>query len=190
AAAAGIGRRFSFQVLSGISRIDDDELFAAIEKAQQMGIVVPSCEGADRACTFAHELVRQTLLTEISAPRRQQLHASVADAIERLHAGAAIERAGDIADHLRKAGSFGDDRRLVHYLTIAGKGALEAGAFEEARQSFRSALSDRNAVAPGERADLLANFALAERGLERRDAAIANLREALEIQINLGDREM
>ena len=190
AAAAVIGRSFSFQLLSEISRIDVDELFAAIEKAQQMGIVVPSSEGPDRPFTFAHELVRQTLLTEISAPRRQQLHASVADAIERLHAGAAIERAGDIADHLRKAGSFGDDRRLVHYLTIAGKGALEAGAFEEARQSFRSALSDRNAVDPGERADLLANFALAERGLEHWGAAFTSLQEALEIYITLGDREM
>jgi tetratricopeptide (TPR) repeat protein len=134
--------------------------------------------------------VRQTLLTEISAPRRQQLHASVADAIERLHAGAAIERAGDIADHLRKAGSFGNDRRLVHYLTIAGKGALEAGAFEEARQSFRAALSDRNAVDPGERADLLANFALAERGLEHWGEACTRLQEALDTYITLGDREM
>jgi tetratricopeptide (TPR) repeat protein len=190
AAAAVIGRSFSFQLLSEISRIDVDELFAAIEKAQQMGIVVPSSEGPDRPFAFAHELVRQTLLTEISAPRRQQLHASVADAIERLHAGAAIERAGDIADHLRKAGSFGDDRRLVHYLTIAGKGALEAGAFEEARRSFSSALSDQKPINSGERADLLANFAAAERGLERRDAAIAHLREALQIYIDLGDREM
>ena len=31
---------------------------------------------------------------------------------------------------------------------------------------------------------------MAERGLERWDAALANLREALEIYINLGDREM
>ena len=37
---------------------------------------------------------------------------------------------------------------------------------------------------------LLANLAMAERGLERWDAAVANLREALEIYINLGDREM
>ena len=31
---------------------------------------------------------------------------------------------------------------------------------------------------------------MAERGLDQWDAAIANLREVLEIYINLGDREM
>jgi tetratricopeptide (TPR) repeat protein len=37
---------------------------------------------------------------------------------------------------------------------------------------------------------LLASLATAESGLERWEAALANLREALEIYINLGDREM
>ena len=190
AAAAVIGRSFSFQLLTAISQIDVDELFTVIEKAQQMGIIVPSSEGPEKPFTFAHELVRQTLLAGISAPRRQQLHASVADAIERLYPGAVNERAGEIADHLLKAGSFADGQKLVRYLTLAGKSALEAAAFEEARRSFQSALSHQGAVDPGERADLLASLAMAERGLEQWDAAIANLREALEIYINLDDREM
>ena len=48
AAAAVIGRSFSFQLLTAISQIDVDELFTVIEKAQQMGIVVPSSEGPER----------------------------------------------------------------------------------------------------------------------------------------------
>ena len=75
AAAAVIGRSFSFQLLTAISQIDVDELFTVIEKAQRMGIVVPSSEGPEKPFTFAHELVRQTLLAEISIVRRQQLHA-------------------------------------------------------------------------------------------------------------------
>ena len=101
-----------------------------------MGIVVPSSEGPETPFTFAHELVRQTLLAGISAPRRQRLHASVADAIERLYPDAVNERAGEIADHLIKAGSFADSRKLVRWLTLAGKSALEAAAFEEARAQF------------------------------------------------------
>src|SRR5229473_399829 len=81
AAAAVIGRSFSFQLLTGISRIDVDELFTVVEKAQQMGIVVASAEGPEKPFTFGHELVRQTLLSGISVPRQQQLHAWVADAI-------------------------------------------------------------------------------------------------------------
>ena len=79
-----------------------------------MGIIVASSEGLARPFIFTHELVRQTLLAGISAPRRQHLHAGVADAIARLHPDAVNERAGDIADHLIKAGSFVDgDRSIV-----------------------------------------------------------------------------
>jgi len=106
AAAAVIGRSFNFQLLTAISQIDIDELFTVIEKAQKMGIIVASSEGPQKPFTFTHELVRQTLLAGISRPRRQQLHADVADAIARLHPDAVKERAGDIADHLIKAGSF------------------------------------------------------------------------------------
>src|SRR5208337_1616147 len=68
AAAAVIGRSFSFQLLTATSQIDVDELFTVIEKAQQMGIIVPSSEGPERPFTFRHELVRQTVLGAISAP--------------------------------------------------------------------------------------------------------------------------
>ena len=53
AAAAVIGRSFSFQLLTAISQIDVDELFTVIEKAQQMGIIVPSSEGPERPFTFS-----------------------------------------------------------------------------------------------------------------------------------------
>jgi hypothetical protein len=56
-----------------------DEFFTVIEKAQEMGIIVPSAEGPERPFTFRHELVRQTLLAAISTPRRERVHASVAD---------------------------------------------------------------------------------------------------------------
>ena len=92
--------------------------------------------------------------------------------------------------HLLKAGSFVDKNRLVRYLTLAGKSALEAAAFEEARRSFHSALSHLTEVDVRERAGLFASLAIAERGLERWEAACANLEEALEIYITLNDRRM
>ncbi len=190
AAAAVIGRSFSFQLLSAISQIDIDELFTVIEKAQQMGVIVPSSEGPETPFTFAHELVRQTLLAGISAPRQEQLHASVAAAIERLYPQAVEQHAGEIANHLIKAGSFADEKKLVRNLTLAGNSALDSAAFEEAWRSFHSALSHRGAIDPRERANLLASLSMAERGLERWDAVSANLREALEIYSDLGDREM
>ena len=113
-AAAVIGRSFSFKLLTAICEIDVDELFTIVEKAQQMGIIVASSEAPEKPYTFSHELVRQTLLAGISTPRRQHLHAGVADAIARLQPDAANERAGDIDIHLIKAGSFAyGDRSIV-----------------------------------------------------------------------------
>jgi tetratricopeptide (TPR) repeat protein len=190
AAAAVIGRSFSFQLLNAISHIDVDELFNIIEKAQQMGVIVPSSEGPETPFTFAHELVRQTLVAGISVPRKEQLHASVAAAIEQLYPHAMNECAGEVASHLIKAGSFADEQKLVRMLTLAGNCALDAAAFEEARSSFTAALSHQAAIGVKERAELLARLAIAESGLQRWDAALANLDEVVEISIGLGDREM
>jgi hypothetical protein len=75
------------------------------------------------------------------------------------------ERAGEITDHLLKAGSFVDWQKLVRWLTLAGKRALDAASFEEARRNFQSALSHQGDVEARERADLLVSLAMAERGL-------------------------
>ena len=108
-----IGRSFSFKLLTAICGIDVDELLTIIEKAQKMGIIVASSEAPEKPFTFSHELVRQTLLAGISTPRRQHLHAGVADAIARLHPDAVKDGARDIADHLIKAGSFADGDRSM-----------------------------------------------------------------------------
>src|SRR5260370_4065670 len=155
-----------------------------------MGIIVPSGEGPESPFTFRHDLVRQTVLAAISAPRQQQMHASVAEAIERLNPDAANERAGEIVDHLLKAGSFADRQKLVRSLTLAGKNALETAAFEEARSSFRIALSHQAAMSAKERADLLANLATAEPGLGRWEPARANWRGSLEVAIGVGNRDL
>ncbi|MGA9724089.1 MAG: AAA family ATPase [Candidatus Binatus sp.] len=93
AGAAVIGRTFSFGLLTAISQIEVDKLFTIVEKAQQMGIIFPSSRGPASPFIFTHELVRQTLLAGISAPRRQYLHAGVADAMARLQPDAGEERA-------------------------------------------------------------------------------------------------
>ncbi len=111
AAAAVIGRGFSFQLLTAISQVNVDEVFAVVEKALRMRIIVPNSEGPEQPFTFAHELVRQTLLAGISALFRQQLHAVAADAIERLYSDAINECAEEIADHLPKAADFRDAER-------------------------------------------------------------------------------
>ena len=85
------------------------------------------------------------------------------------------------------AGSVCDELPI---LDPAGKGTLEAAAFEAAGRSFRSAFSNLVGTDIKERADLLKGVVIAEPGLARWDSAFAALTEAFEIYIGLGDREM
>jgi hypothetical protein len=68
AAAAVIGRSFNFQLLTAISQIDVDELFAVIEKAQKMGIIVASSEGPQKPFTFTMNLFVRHYLPASRAP--------------------------------------------------------------------------------------------------------------------------
>jgi tetratricopeptide (TPR) repeat protein len=190
AATAVIGRSFSFELVQSLlDRVDVDELCDVIEKAQRMGLIVSSAEGPETPFTFAHELVRQTLLHRTAAPRRRRLHVRVARAIEQLHPRAADERAGEIADHLLKAGAFADRRELATALIRAGKAALEASAFEEAHRAFESALAHHENE-PTVRAEILSAMATADHGLGRVDEALAHGSEAIETYVATGDREL
>ena len=188
-AAAAIGRSFSFQLLTAVSQIDIDELFTVLEKAQRMGIVVPSAEGPEKPFTFTHELVRQTLLAEISIVRRQQLHAKIGSALESLDPTSAKEHAGEISDHLVKAGSFANRVALVRWLIDAGNKALEASAFEEARVGFELALSRVDEADARPRAEILYSLGVAKRGLGRWSEAHILWEQALGIFEALADQE-
>ncbi len=189
-AAAVIGRSFSFQLVRLLlDQVDVDDLCDAVEKAQHMGLLVASAEGPETPFTFAHEIVRQTLLRGLALPRRQRLHAGVAHAIERLHPRAAHERAGEIADHLLRAGAFAERHELATALLLAGKAALGASAFEQAHRAFESALSYHDDQ-PTVRAEILSAMATADHGLGRVDEAIAHGSEAIEIYVATGDPEL
>jgi len=126
-----IGRSFSFQLLTGISQIDVDELFDVIDKAQEWN---NRAESEDRSArTPSPTNACGNAAGRDLRPRRQQLHAR-ADAIERLGRGGVNQSRGE-SDHLLKAGSF-RTRKLVRCL--AGRAsALSPRPFEEARRSFR-----------------------------------------------------
>ena len=135
--AAAIGHSFRFGLLQALqSQTDLDELLAALEQAQRIGLIVSSADGPEASFAFAHDLVRQTLLASISLPRRQFLHLRVAEALEQAHPEALREHAVAIAHHLSQAGSLAEGQRLMRYLRLAGKNALEAAAFDEALPSI------------------------------------------------------
>jgi tetratricopeptide (TPR) repeat protein len=186
--AAVIGRRFSFKLLESFEFFNEDILLKAIDEGLRAGLIVSSSRRPEAPFSFCHELVRQSLLTEISAPRRQRLHALVARAIERTHNTNVEDHAAEIADHLTQAGDTADVTRLVYYLAIAGKRALEAAAYEDALRHLTEAIARHDSSDRAKHAELLANLATTERSLGKWEDALGHWRQSLDLYTALGDR--
>ncbi len=188
ATAAVAGRAFSFELLETMGESDPDALLDAIESAQRARLITPAPDpsGEDRF-VFAHELIRQTLVADLSLTRRRRLHARVADAIERHYAAPLDEHAAAIAHHLTQA--EGEPARVFGYLVRAGRWAMAGAAFEEALRHYESALLRRDAAGAADRAELLSELGTAYRSTGRLDAAIGAWREAVDTYEDLGDEE-
>ena len=97
-AAAALGPSFPFELLQALQdRTTPDDLLIALEQAQRLGLLVSGADGQEASFAFAHDLVRQTLLSTISVPRRRLLHVRAAEALEQGHTATESQQAVMIA---------------------------------------------------------------------------------------------
>jgi class 3 adenylate cyclase/tetratricopeptide (TPR) repeat protein len=185
--AAVIGRAFSFELFNALGEVETDALLDAVDEAERAHLIMAAGDGREALFTFAHELIRQTLLSGLSLPRRQRLHLRVAEAMERVYARTLEEHAGDLAYHLYQAGTAAEPEKAAHYLVLAGERAFGAAAFEDALRHYENALSLQPVDDQRGRADLLFKRGLGLRSLGRWEEALADWREALDIYEELGD---
>jgi tRNA A-37 threonylcarbamoyl transferase component Bud32 len=134
-AAAVIGRTFPIEVLQAVVDVSDDEVLEAIEEAERAQLVAPEATQRTAAYGFVHELIRATLVSGLSLPRRQRVHLKIADALETLRAASLDRHVSALAHHLYQAGAAADSQRAGKFIALAGRRALVAGAFEDALES-------------------------------------------------------
>jgi class 3 adenylate cyclase len=176
--AACIGRTFTFEFLTSVAGETEEDLLDALEQAERARLLVAE-EGRRPRYLFAHEQIRQTLLSRLSFARRQRLHQRVADAIERLHAGNLDEHVSDLAYHLAQAGARD---RAAKYLQQAGMSAAAHLATPEALVYFAKA-AELAGAGPTRRAALRARGELLMGLFRGREAAVdleLAMREAAE----------
>jgi tetratricopeptide (TPR) repeat protein len=161
--AAAIGLRFELGVLE-VAVGDADRALKGVEQAEAAQLILSSAGRREARYEFAHALVRQTLLEELSVPRRQRLHLAIADAMEAAWGEHAADRAAEIAHQLEEAGTRAAPERTRRFLTLAGARALAAAAADEARTYYDRALALTDDLGEAERAELLFERGNAERG--------------------------
>jgi adenylate cyclase len=137
--AAVIGRQFEPELLEEIAEIDGDRLVAALDEAEQAGILKGPSGRREVSWRFAHELLRHALAGTIPLLRRQRLHLRIADAMARLDQASSAYTSG-IAHHLYCAGRLADPVRTARALMTAGDAAHGVYATDEALQHYRRAL--------------------------------------------------
>jgi class 3 adenylate cyclase/tetratricopeptide (TPR) repeat protein len=178
--AAALGRDFDFSLISRLADLSEDTLFSALDEAAEANILSDVSSGRAVRYNFTHEQIRQTLLAEISTPRRQRLHLSIAGTMEQLYGEYAEKYCAEIAHHLYQAGGLADNSKAARYLLMAGERARAASAFDEAIKMFNSA----EALLPAGDSATLAGICyfrgMAYRGAGRMEKALSDLQSSID----------
>jgi hypothetical protein len=147
--AALIGRSFSFSLLEAATHAEPDRLVDSLDEAEKAGLISSRLEYPEARFKFAHELIRRTVLDEISVARRQRVHLNIAEAMELLYSSSLEEHAEDLAHHFWSAGDATDPTKAICYLRMAGEKAVCSSANVEAIGHYRKALQLLNTLAEG-----------------------------------------
>src|SRR3990172_2566390 len=90
-AASGFNGPFRVGLAAGAAGLDEADALDAIDAALEAQLVQPA--GDAESYDFAHALIRHTLYSELSPSRQVRLHRGIAEAMERLYGGRAMEHA-------------------------------------------------------------------------------------------------
>ncbi|HET9110560.1 MAG TPA: AAA family ATPase [Ktedonobacterales bacterium] len=129
--AAVYGRETPLYVLALASDLSERDIIEAVETACAQYLLV---ETENATCAFRHDLIRDVILTDLSAMRRQMLHRRIVDMLEPSDQQGHIE---PLAFHSRASA---DVRRAVRYLEQAGDVAQTLRADVAANARYEDAL--------------------------------------------------
>lgn len=187
-AAAVIGRTFDYDLLAAVTDAAPESLLDSLDEGVRARLLVAQDSGHEARPSFAHELIRQTLLAQVSAPRRQRLHLRVLEAIERRY-GDGDEHIAELAHHSLRAGGAADTEKAIRYATRAGELAMSATAYEEAARLYHYVLHVLPFADTERRCELTLRLGAAEKRVSDSEEARRLFAEAAALARQLGDAE-
>ena len=193
--AAVAGREADLAVLARATELTVDACIDVIEPALASRVFLP-VERTPGRLQFAHALVRDAALAEVSSLRTARLHARVADAIVSVH-GDTDEVAEVVASHLWVAAAVVGAPRAAEALERAAAVALRRTAYEAADDLLSRALDLWRSAGGGraaQEAELLATVRLVSlrRGWRgyRRAYETVPLERAEDLALRLGRTDL
>ncbi len=164
-------------------RADEDEAIAALEATCAAGLLVE--QGSD--FQFAHDLIRDVTLSDLSSARSRMLHRRVAEALTRLPDVLRDRHLSEITYHYQEAG---DGAAALPYALRAGDHAASVYANEEAERLYALAIALASAHEDRRReAEALEKRATVLLRLARYSEALATIETSLSAYRALGDVE-
>src|SRR6516164_2818895 len=130
---AAIGREFDYELLTAVAGLPDTQLRDALSQLEAAGLIFRRGSPPEASYTFKHALVRDAAHHSMLKSRRQQLHARIAEAIERRHPETASTEPQLLAQHFAEAGFA---KRSASAWLKAGRLAASRSASQEAAMQF------------------------------------------------------
>ena len=149
---SAIGREFDYKLLTAVAGLPEGQLQAALSQLEVAGLVFRRGRTPEAIYAFKHALVQDAAHDSLLKGRRQQLHARIAEAIERQHPEVATSQPQLLAQHYAEAGFA--ERSATAWLQ-AGRLAASRSASSEAAMQFARGIDVLQGVEPGRERDRL-----------------------------------
>ncbi|MGH9035751.1 MAG: ATP-binding protein [Acidimicrobiia bacterium] len=129
---------FRFGVVREVAELDETEALDALDAALAAQLIRPG--GDTETCTFTQTLIRHTIYSELSPPRRARLHRRVAETLLATHPQPSPAQAGEIASQYHRSADLPGAEWGVEPALAAAAHAEATGAHDEAAAFLRMAL--------------------------------------------------
>jgi predicted ATPase len=144
---ACIGREFPYELLAAISPLKGEKLDDALEQLCGTGLLFKRGTPPDALYTFKHALVQDAAYDSLLKSKRAQLHAQIAEVLEKNFSDRTGNEPEVLAHHFTQGGLY---ERAVPYLIRAGERSLARMALSEAVGHLTTALIVNERVASSE----------------------------------------
>ncbi len=136
--AAVLGREFELGTLARFSHRTVGEVVVLLQSARSAGVII-EIPGVRDCLRFSHVLLRESVLGDLAAPAKSELHRQAGEALEQMHTDDIEPYLAELAYHFLEAEHDGDAAKAFTYTRRAGDRALDLLAYEEAVRLYEAA---------------------------------------------------